>query len=85
MYFRLLNRESTHPGITNYFNCGALSVRRTEKNFSRTAHDITLEQTVNRDSTSRQTGIASLTTNSSGRKRWSVTRAARSMVCDNSV
>lgn len=78
--YRLVNREDTHPGISKYFDLGALSVRRTEKNFSRTAHDITLEQTCNRDAASRHTGITAFTISASGRKRWCVTRAARSMI-----
>ena len=77
---RLANREDTHPGISAYFNLGALSVCRTEKHFSRTAHDITLEQTGNRDAASRHTGITAFTTRATGRKRWCVTRAARSKV-----
>jgi len=34
------------------------SIRRTDKNFSRSAIDITLEQTTNADAASRNTGIA---------------------------
>ena len=37
---------------------GALSIRRTNKDFSRVAVDLTLEQTINADVTSRLTGIA---------------------------
>ena len=75
-----MNRENSHPGISEYFDSGALSVRRTEKNYSRTAHDITLEQTVNRDAASRHTGIAAFTNSVSARKRWCITRAERSKV-----
>ena len=57
---------------------GALSVRRTKKNFSRTANDITLEQTANRDAASKKTGITAYTTNAAGRRCWCVTRATRS-------
>ncbi|KAK7901342.1 hypothetical protein WMY93_018111 [Mugilogobius chulae] len=79
-FLQLVNRDNTHPGISEMLKNGGLSVRRTKKNFCRTAHDITLEQTANRDAASPQTGISAFTTNASGRKRWSVTTAARSQV-----
>ena len=44
--------EDTHPGITSMFENGAISVRRTKKNFSGSAIDLTLEQTQNADSAS---------------------------------
>ena len=75
-----VNREQTHPGISDYLNSGALSVRRTTKNFARSPRDLTLEQTVNKDAASRFTGVSAFTTSASGRLRWSVTRAARSRV-----
>ena len=48
----LLRMEDTHPGITSMFENGAISVRRTKKNFSGSAIDLTLEQTQNADSAS---------------------------------
>ena len=77
IFFRFVNRETTHPGITEYLKKGALSVRRSGRNFSRTAHDITLEQTGNKDSASKSKGISAYTDNPSGRIRYSLTRAAR--------
>ncbi len=74
---RFINREISHPGITNYLNKGALSVRRTPRPFSRTAHDITLEQSNNKDSASKLTGVKSYTCNVSGRQRWSESRSQR--------
>ena len=53
----LLNMESSHPGITELFDNGAISIRRTKKNFSRSPIDITLEQTINADAASSSTGI----------------------------
>ena len=77
---RFVNREDSHPGITEYLSKGALSVRRTGKNFSRTAHDITLEQTGNKDSASKSKGVSAHTDNPAGRVRHSLTRAARARV-----
>ena len=77
LLFSYLNRETTHPGITKYFNDGALSIKRTEKNFSRSKHDMTLEQSVNRDAASRLTGIPAFTSNFSGRLRWNVTKSSK--------
>ena len=76
-FFRFVNRETTHPGITEYLEKGALSVRRTGKNFSRTAHDVTLKQTGNKESATKFKGISAYTDNPSGRVRHSLTRAAR--------
>ena len=53
----VINMEHSHPGIHPIFEGGALSIRRTSNLFSRSAVDLTLEQTVNRDTASRQTGI----------------------------
>ncbi len=52
----LLRMEDTHPGITEEFENGALSIRRTNKRFSRIPIDLTLEQTINADAASSLTG-----------------------------
>ena len=65
----LLNLINSHPGIRPIFEGGALSIRRTSKSFSRTAVDLTLEQTANSDAASRQTGIATFTQCVKARKR----------------
>lgn len=79
-HLNLLNMDMTHPGIRSSFQGGALSIRRTRHTFSRSAVDITLEQTVNRDAASRQRGIAAFTQNASARKRWTVTRSFRGAI-----
>ncbi len=79
-HLNLLNMEKTHPGIGTSFEGGALSVRRTKHSFSRSAVDITLEQTLNRDAASRHGGIASFTQNINARKRWTVTRSFRGAI-----
>lgn len=48
----LMKMEETHPRITEYFENGIISVRRTSKPFSRIPIDLTLEQTINKDAES---------------------------------
>ena len=57
-YFNLINMEETQAGITEVLANGALSIHRTDKSFSRSPIDLTLEQTINADAASCQTGIA---------------------------
>lgn len=53
----LLSMDETHPGIREYFERGIISIRRTNKNFSRIPIDLTLEQTINCDAASSSSGI----------------------------
>ncbi len=55
------------------FNCELAS-------FSRSAVDLTLEQTVNKDAASSQTGISAFTQCVKARKRWTVTRSVRGAI-----
>jgi hypothetical protein len=50
----------THPGITEYFENGIISVRRISKPFSRIAIDLTLEQTINKDAESSSSAIINI-------------------------
>ena len=43
--------EKTHPGITEDFDAGFISLRRTYKPFSASAIDLNLEQTQNKYAT----------------------------------
>ena len=79
-HMNLLNSEESHPGVMNLLQNGAFSVRRTNKSFSRTAVDMTLEQTVNADAASRQTGMGSFVHSENARTRWMVTRSIRSAI-----
>ena len=79
-HLNLLNMHITHPGVIDTLFKGALSIRRTDKHFSRCPVDLTLEQTVNRDAASRQTGIAAFTDCIKARKRWTITRSRRGTV-----
>jgi len=79
-HLNLLNVEYAHEGIRRIFDGGAFSIRWTSKSFSRSAVDLTLEQTVNKDAASRHGGIAAFTQNVNARKRWTVTRSVRGAI-----
>lgn len=76
----LMNIQTTHPGLIDEFSNGGLSIRRTKKNFSRSAIDITLEQTINANAANKLTGIAAFTNNLSARQRWSETHTIRTAI-----
>ena len=76
-HLRLLNMA---PSIRQLLGRGALSIRRTSKNFARSPVDLTLEQTVNKDAASRHTGMVAFQNNDTARKRWMVTRPVRAAI-----
>lgn len=78
-----INMETSHPGLLEEFECGALSIRRTAKNFSRSPIDLTLEQTINANAANRLTGITSFTNSITARQRWSETHTARTAIITN--
>ena len=57
----LRNIDETHPGLRSELEKGAFGVRRTEKSFSRISVDLTLEQTINGETTRRLVGILNIT------------------------
>lgn len=69
----LMNIKNTHPGLLTEFQNGALSIRRTEQNFCRSAVDLTLEQTINANAANKLTGITAFTNSIHARQRWSET------------
>lgn len=71
------NIESTHPGLLEDFRNGAISIRRTKKQFCRSPVDLTLEQTINADAANKLSGIAAFTNNFNARQRWSETHSVR--------
>ena len=81
-HMNLMNVDKTHPGVKQMLEDGALSIRRTNKSFSRAAVDITQEQTVNADAASRKTSIAAFGSDSA-RRRWMLTRSVRSAIVGN--
>ena len=84
-YFNLLNIDANNPEAREMLVNGVLSIRRTEKSFSRTAVDMTLEQTVNKDTASRLTGISAFALSPSARTKWAVTKTASSAIVGSLV
>lgn len=76
----LINITETHPSLLEDLEGGALSIRRTTKQFCRTAIDLTLEQTINANAANKLTGITAFTNSLSARQRWSVTHSVRTAV-----
>lgn len=76
----LMNIETTHPGLSNEFKNGALSIRRTPKSFCRSAIDITLEQTINANAANKLTGISAFTNSINARQRWAETHSLRTAI-----
>ena len=58
---------------------GAFSIRRTKKNYSRSAVDLSLEQSVNRDAASQMKGIVACRNSESAIRRWHLTMTQRAM------
>ncbi|XP_068240150.1 uncharacterized protein [Palaemon carinicauda] len=70
---------SSHPQLREILQKGAFSIRRTKKNYSRSAVDFSLEQTVNRDAASSMKGIVAFRNSENARRRWSMTMTQRAM------
>lgn len=78
-----VNIDMRYPGLREEFLSGALSIRRTSKNFCRSPVDLTLEQTINANAANKLTGISAFTNNVHARQRWSETHTARTAVISN--
>ena len=79
-YLRLLNMDTTHPGIRQQLERGGLSVRLSSNSFARQPVDQALESTINADAASRQGGIIAFHQSQGATRRWTVTRSARSTI-----
>lgn len=77
---KLINIETTHPGLLNDCQKSFLGIRRTMKPFSRIPIDLTLEQTINADAASKASGIINVTNSFSARQKWSITHSLRTSV-----
>lgn len=64
----------------NILDTGAFTIRRTPHNYARSAIDITLEQTVNRDAASPLKGIVAFRNSNNAVSRWAITSTQRSTV-----
>lgn len=76
-YNNLINVDTTHPGFKETLLNGGFSIRRTDKSFSRTAIDLTLEQTINADAANKLTGISNFTNSIHARTKWAVSHSLR--------
>ena len=69
--------KSAHPKLCELLENGAFSIRRTKKSYSGSAVDLSLEQTVNRDSASKMKGIVSFQNSEGAMRRWSLSMMQR--------
>ena len=69
-YDSILKLNETHPEVYNEFKQGWFAIRRTEKPFSSTAINLTLEQTTNAEAASPRLGVLSIANSISARRRW---------------
>ena len=69
-YHNLVVLPNSHPEVYEEFKSGLFSIRRTEKPFSGSPVDLTLEQTINADAANQKKGITSLTNSIGARQRW---------------
>lgn len=76
----LINIGETKPELLTEFHNGALSIRRTAKDFCRSPVDLTLEQTVNANAANKLTGITAFTNSLCARQRWSETHTVRTAI-----
>lgn len=76
-YQKFLNMDITDPGLRDEFLNGALSIRRTSKNFARSPIDLTLEQTINANAANKLTGISSFRNSIDARQKWAETHTIR--------
>lgn len=75
----LTKLQEVDPRIRGVLEKGAFSIRRTSQSFARTAVDLTLEQTVNRDAASPMKGIVGFHNAPNAIRRWCVTSTQRGM------
>ncbi|KAJ8966822.1 hypothetical protein NQ314_003284 [Rhamnusium bicolor] len=66
---KLIRLDETHPGLNLQLQNGFFGIKRTKKDFSRQAVDLTLEQTINADVANKLTGISYLTNSIAARQR----------------
>ena len=67
------------PEFREILERGAFTIRCTKKNYSRSAVDLSLEQTINRDASSSSKGIVAFRNSDSAMRRWAVSMSQRAM------
>ncbi|XP_055836631.1 uncharacterized protein LOC129905221 isoform X1 [Episyrphus balteatus] len=73
----LTNMNKTHPELVDHVKQSGFGVKRTEKCFSMSPVDLTLEQTINADAANRLTGVSSFTNSIGARQKWAKTHTDR--------
>jgi hypothetical protein len=71
--------QQMDPRAREILKAGAMSIRRTKKSYTRSAVDMTLEQTVNKHAASPMGGITAFRDSEDACRRWSITLTQRSM------
>ena len=79
-YDSILKLNETHLEVYNEFKQGWFTIRRTEKPFSSTAIDLTLEQTINAEAVSQHLEVLSITNSISARQRWAESHYLRTSI-----
>ena len=72
--------KTANPKVINILENGAFSIRRTKKDYSRSAVDLSLEQTVNKDAGSSMKGIVAFRNSDQAVRRWALTMTQRALV-----
>ena len=76
----LLKLSNTHPDVIQDFKNSLFAIKRTNKSFSRSPFDLTLEQTINADAACQRRGIIALTDSISARQRWAQSHSLRTSI-----
>lgn len=79
----LNNLLEADEGVINELVSGALSTRRSVRNFARVPNDLVLEQTQNADASNKLTGIVSMHNSVDTRRKWAVTHSELTYITSN--
>lgn len=79
----LMKLKMNDSDLVDSFRRGAFGIKRTEKNFSRSPVDLTLEQTINADAANTSTGIIHFTNSIGARRRWALSHSLRTKILSN--
>ena len=78
--FFLQKLKGANLKVLDILEKGAFPIRRTRKHYSRSAVDLSLEQTVNKDAGSKLKGIVSFRNSDEALRRWALTMTQRARV-----
>ena len=76
-HHNLVKQPSTHPDVFDEFKNGLFSIHRTEKSFSGSPIDLTLEQIINANAENQKKVITSITNSIGARQRWAESHSLR--------